>query len=263
MKSVGHHGNIVGIVGHSTNFFDKLMLLTEYCSNGNLLDYLRYSFYDAPFLLILFAIFCYIFRKFRENFSKEQVYSTSQKDVMTFESFERSPGDIFQYDSKVIDSFTLKEKSISLSTYGQNRTKNILETNDRQGKYSEPNMHNIIFNRLYKVNSNCERKCSCNIPCENETEIMRKANDCPEVLLIAENQGYDLLTSPDDCMMSKGSEEKKYTRTNDQFSYLTGRDLLVFAKQIATGMVRIAIHIHLILSLFCIVNFITGISGEQ
>lgn len=42
MKSVVHHKNIVGIVGHSTKLYNKMMLLTEYCSEGNLLDYLRY-----------------------------------------------------------------------------------------------------------------------------------------------------------------------------------------------------------------------------
>lgn len=43
MKSVGHHENIVGIIGHYTNTKvpTKMMLLTEYCSKGNLLDYLR------------------------------------------------------------------------------------------------------------------------------------------------------------------------------------------------------------------------------
>lgn len=40
MKSVCQHKNIVGIVGHSTMDFDNMMLLTEYCSKGNLLDYL-------------------------------------------------------------------------------------------------------------------------------------------------------------------------------------------------------------------------------
>lgn len=42
MKSVVQHKHIVGIVGHSTRLFNKMMLLTEYCSEGNLLDYLRY-----------------------------------------------------------------------------------------------------------------------------------------------------------------------------------------------------------------------------
>lgn len=41
MKSVHKHPNIVCIVGHYTkNIFD-VMLLTEYCSEGNLLEFLR------------------------------------------------------------------------------------------------------------------------------------------------------------------------------------------------------------------------------
>lgn len=41
MKSVGKHENIVGIVGHVTKDYRDMMLLTEFCSEGNLLDYLR------------------------------------------------------------------------------------------------------------------------------------------------------------------------------------------------------------------------------
>lgn len=41
MKSVGIHPNIVGIVGHCIKNLDEMMLLTEYCSNGNLLNFLR------------------------------------------------------------------------------------------------------------------------------------------------------------------------------------------------------------------------------
>lgn len=41
MKSVGQHANIVSIVGHSTSDLKYLMLLTEYCDAGNLLDTLR------------------------------------------------------------------------------------------------------------------------------------------------------------------------------------------------------------------------------
>lgn len=44
MKSVvGQHENIINIVGHYTSCKDyrQLMLLTEYCSEGNLLKYLR------------------------------------------------------------------------------------------------------------------------------------------------------------------------------------------------------------------------------
>lgn len=41
MKSVEPHPNIVGIIGHCTKPSHQMLLLTEYCSFGNLLDFLR------------------------------------------------------------------------------------------------------------------------------------------------------------------------------------------------------------------------------
>lgn len=42
MKAVGKHENIVSIVGHVTKDYDEMMLFTEYCSEGNLLNFLRF-----------------------------------------------------------------------------------------------------------------------------------------------------------------------------------------------------------------------------
>lgn len=44
MKSVGQHENIVSIIGHCTSNIEELMLLIEYCENGNLLELLRNEF---------------------------------------------------------------------------------------------------------------------------------------------------------------------------------------------------------------------------
>ncbi|XP_058816658.1 tyrosine-protein kinase receptor torso-like [Topomyia yanbarensis] len=41
MKSVGTHPNVVCILGHYTQSVEDMMLLTEYCSEGNLLNFLR------------------------------------------------------------------------------------------------------------------------------------------------------------------------------------------------------------------------------
>ncbi len=48
MRSVDKHPNIVGIVGHFMKDIERMMILTEYCSRGNLLDFLRsvHSFYS-------------------------------------------------------------------------------------------------------------------------------------------------------------------------------------------------------------------------
>lgn len=44
MKSVGKHPNIVSIIGHCTSNIEELMLLTEFCDAGSLLDLLRSEF---------------------------------------------------------------------------------------------------------------------------------------------------------------------------------------------------------------------------
>jgi tyrosine-protein kinase receptor torso len=44
MKSVGRHPNIVSIIGHCTSNIEELMLLTEFCDAGSLLDLLRSEF---------------------------------------------------------------------------------------------------------------------------------------------------------------------------------------------------------------------------
>lgn len=49
MKSVPKHPNIVGIVGHCTKNIFGLMLICEYCSEGNLLNFLR-NIYDDMLL---------------------------------------------------------------------------------------------------------------------------------------------------------------------------------------------------------------------
>ncbi|XP_055325419.1 tyrosine-protein kinase receptor torso-like isoform X2 [Sitodiplosis mosellana] len=257
MKSVGHHENIVGIVGHSTKLYNKMMLLTEYCSEGNLLDYLR---------------------KFREAFSPEQFYLTTQTGVMTFSAFEKSPEDLFNFNSKSVDKITLKDRSMSTID-----PKNMLGANEQHIQYPKSNMQNIIFNRLYDEHAleepKCEKQHSCNISYENEIDNATKANDCncshfnevnhnkvnrkctnkpknltkngegvvnPEVLLFAENQAYDLLVSSENGIQSKSfnnDEHEMKPLKADQHNalpYLTGRDLLMFAKQIATGMAFLA-----------------------
>ncbi|XP_055325409.1 tyrosine-protein kinase receptor torso-like isoform X2 [Sitodiplosis mosellana] len=195
MKSVGHHENIVGIVGHSTKISD-MMLLTEYCSEGNLLDYLR---------------------KFREAFPPES-----------------------NYDSKLVDKFTPEDKSISLQTIDP---KNMLAANEQP---AQSNTQSIVFNRLYDEHAleepMCEKQHSCNILYENETDIATRVAEDPAVLLFVENRSYDLLVSSENGIQSKpfnndGHEMKPLKADqHDALPYLTGRDLLMFAKQIATGM---------------------------
>lgn len=58
MKSVGKHPNIVSIIGHCTSNIEELMLLTEFCDAGSLLQLLRMeyakqlNFYDKKMSVV-------------------------------------------------------------------------------------------------------------------------------------------------------------------------------------------------------------------
>lgn len=41
MKSLGHHENVINFIGYSVGHSSKPLLIMEYCSHGNLLNFLR------------------------------------------------------------------------------------------------------------------------------------------------------------------------------------------------------------------------------
>lgn len=53
MRSVDKHPNIVGIVGHCMKDIERMMILTEYCSEGNLSDFLRFVMRDSILLPLM------------------------------------------------------------------------------------------------------------------------------------------------------------------------------------------------------------------
>lgn len=118
------------------------------------------------------------------------------------------------------------------------------EWNQPQSDYvcTESNNPNIIFNRLYgnvMFSNSSAQMTNQNTSNANESKIGLQ----PEVL-IAENQCYNLLESLNNCTIADigKSSEKNSTKNNQPaevdktHQYLTGKDLLTFAKQIAAGM---------------------------
>lgn len=86
MKSVGQHPNIVSIIGHCTSNIEELMLLTEFCDAGSLLDLLRdelkkqLNFHDKN-LMIAPAINCQKYPENLQNFDNDEKESSSYKRV--------------------------------------------------------------------------------------------------------------------------------------------------------------------------------------
>ncbi|XP_065369892.1 tyrosine-protein kinase receptor torso [Calliphora vicina] len=81
MKSVEKHPNIVGIIGHCTRFSNDMMLVTEYCSFGNLLNFLRDEWHFLHELQIK-----------RQNLSEKIAYiELNQGDTSSQESSPQMP----------------------------------------------------------------------------------------------------------------------------------------------------------------------------
>lgn len=177
-------------------------------------------------------------------------FTSDQTDVLTFSSFEKTPEDIFNFDSNLVDKFTHNEKSIMLSDLSH-VTEPIFVINGMKVNCSQPNMRNIIFNKLYDEHAFtqpiCESEMSCKVTVDDEREQkcsndqIHKISVDDQTLLFAENQGYDILPSSKSSLstVSNGQDSQELDRPEqcDRNRHLTGKDLLSFAKQIATGMV--------------------------
>lgn len=184
---------------------------------------------------------------------------------MTFPSSEKSPEDLFNFDTQIVDKFTHRDKSILLSDMGKQNSTSLLATNDLKINGKQPNLKNIIFNKLYDedafMQSNSDNQLLCHITfdpltcpkTEPQSEhfehinqpIAKIAVHHPH-LLFAENQGYDMLPSSDKPMYTESfsqddhelkSEKMDQHKICDAYQQLSDSDLLNFAKQIATGMV--------------------------
>lgn len=215
--------------------------------------------------------------------------SPVQTDIVTISSFEKSPENIFNFDTQIVEKFTHKEKSILLSDLSQRNSKNILAANVEKNEGSRSK--NIIFNKLYDENvfmqSNYESEILCEITFDHEMkEFIRDKNDkmshlsespvssgnfeCtnhPNVstasvdhptLLFAENKVYDMLPPSENSMNTTPYDQQnqelkavefEHRTLNEAYQQLTGGDLLNFAKQIAIGMVSDFIYL---LALFLI-----------
>ncbi|KAM7345614.1 tyrosine protein kinase receptor torso isoform 2-T2 [Cochliomyia hominivorax] len=94
MKSVEKHPNIVGIIGHCTRFSNEMMLVTEYCSFGNLLNFLRDEWHFVHELQIkrqrLNANIAYIDLNRTDTSSTADCSSMAQRSRYSINSFNDS-----------------------------------------------------------------------------------------------------------------------------------------------------------------------------
>lgn len=120
MKSVDKHENIVGIIGHSTSDCSNMMLITEYCSEGDLLNYLRSSRR-------------YFQTTHGRRMTVNHLDNESVTGIPTF-NFEKSSENFFNLNISIDDKVTIKNKSIYFENYH---------------RVDEAALPNLVINKMY------------------------------------------------------------------------------------------------------------------
>ncbi|XP_052873677.1 tyrosine-protein kinase receptor torso [Anopheles cruzii] len=192
MKSVGTHPHIVSIVGHCTKNVRKMMLLTEYCGHGNLLNYLRTQWQRLQ-------------KQNRANRTvppsrspdtgatdKDEAdgdIESGHTDVRTVPSAsecltpalssDKMPENVFNFDT----SFVNDKKSFTYKNFSDQKQQQLLQDGQRPVRAPQ-----IIENKLYTLfndegdsstTGDHERKLgTCTNACKNVVEIVDEEHSC-------------------------------------------------------------------------------------
>lgn len=241
MKSVGVHPNVVCLLGHYTKNINEMMLLTEYCGKGNLLNYLRCEWHK------LLRV-----RDIKNSINKLQATQQCQTPGI---NNNKKPENVFNFDK----SFVNEKKSLAY--------KNLSD------QESVPVPSKIIENKLYPLvndglssNQNtdlnnleetltggCTNACKCRveiIETINDTKqaICEKAMHCNIKVTGCEcngdndddndNSSGESQQSPPNLVENQCYYSTHYNEKQSQLddTVITCAELLEFARQVAVGM---------------------------
>ncbi|KFB50428.1 AGAP005763-PA-like protein [Anopheles sinensis] len=185
MKSVGTHAHIVGIVGHCTKNVRKMMLLTEYCGRGNLLNYLRLQWQR-------------ILRQHRELTVSTQMLSPTVGSHEA-DSAPRVPSPPeLECLTPALDNDKLPENVFNFDTSFVNDKKSLTYKNITDGTGRRPQ---IIENKLYPLFNEEEFQTAdhqqhrppvvtfCTNACRNVVEIVDRERDCVQETAALDGKG--------------------------------------------------------------------------
>ncbi|XP_055631009.1 tyrosine-protein kinase receptor torso-like isoform X2 [Toxorhynchites rutilus septentrionalis] len=230
MKSVGPHPYVVCILGHYTKNVYEMMLITEYCSEGNLLNYLRCEWNKLQ-------------RKKNQTTKMSKQHSSPMSDgtdarkaPLVLES-NKKPENVFNFDtSSLNDKKLLTYKNISehdtaekLSTEPLNIIENELYSlMDKESSCFEPGAEKVTA--LPGENGNvCTNACKCKVDIlehtqmeKNECSIKINGCECSEKKIVLERPN----AVENICYHSEQVIE----------NIISSEQLIEFARQIAVGM---------------------------
>lgn len=234
MKSVGVHPNVICLLGHYTKNINEMMLLTEYCGKGNLLNYLRCEWHK-------------LLRRRDIKISTEKLQLCQTPEIGN----NKKPENVFNFDK----SFANEKKSLAY--------KNLSD------QESEPPSSKIIENKLYplvnddlntnldtelnnleeNLTSGCTNACKCRVEIietidDTKQSFCEKAMHCNIKVTGCECNGDDAngetqqSSPPANLVENRCYYSTHYNEKQSQLddTVITWADLLEFARQVAVGM---------------------------
>ncbi|GAB0096452.1 Tyrosine-protein kinase receptor torso [Sergentomyia squamirostris] len=234
MKSVGVHANIVGLIGHCTKDIAKLMLLTEFCSKGNLLNYLRIEWLHLTQL--------------HQEFRRQQGEKSPPSLTPALEK-QKSPENIFNFDTSFGDKTFRNYKNVIDENHENDHYEKIpprgeeeTQANDAAEKEEKISCTNackcfveimdsgeLRDSNLYDLNTPSSfRKCTIKIKDCDCNHTMLKPPSIPNAV---ENRSYNGILANGTLLTKKITEDEENLP-----KCLTKQDLLHFASQVALGM---------------------------
>ncbi|XP_058464172.1 tyrosine-protein kinase receptor torso-like [Malaya genurostris] len=237
MKSVGGHPNVVCIIGHYTKNVNDMMLLTEYCSEGNLLNYLRTEWHKIQ-------------RKRNTISSKKEMVA-----LVGMKEFYSKDQEAFMEDCCVpkVTSNKKPEFAINFDNASINDKKSMAYKD-----ISEQNTLNPIENRLYplldqeinNIAKLCTNACKCRVEIINQDGTLPssktiemscniKVSGC-ECSIDNEtmDRSYQTLQQVSDLVVNQCYYTNVCTKTAQQElePIITCDQLIEFVRQILLGM---------------------------
>ncbi|XP_055716503.1 tyrosine-protein kinase receptor torso isoform X2 [Phlebotomus papatasi] len=232
MKSVGYHANIVGLVGHCTRDIHKMMLLTEFCSKGNLLNYLRLEWLHLTQM---------------HQELKRQIEEKSSPSLTPALEKQKCPESIFNFDTSFGDKTFRNYKNVIEGTDHYEKIQPIPEGSEKGEREMKNSCTNSCrcFVEIVQPNKSGDlrdsnlndlntppslRKCTIKI---RDCECNDKAPDPPTIPNAVENRSYNGLLA-NGVLLSGSRRQSEECQSAPKC--LTKRDLLHFARQVAVGM---------------------------
>ncbi|XP_058835831.1 tyrosine-protein kinase receptor torso-like isoform X2 [Topomyia yanbarensis] len=233
MKSVGAHPNVVCIVGHYTKNVNEMMLLTEYCSKGNLLNYMRCEWHK-----LLRRKINSTEKEAMEVNNKDRVIQLEECCVLNSQN-NKKPENVFNLDIALVND----KKSLAYKDIPDH----IPSNPTLEGTTIENRLYPLLNNDVQVVAGLCTNACKCQVDIVDQDETLSsshpkafscniKISDCECSSDNEINTDYQEQQQVTNLVVNQCYYSTVCNSKQNQEEELTSAQLVEFVRQIAVGM---------------------------